>query len=128
MKLDLYINVDPPLHEIGRATVIPEKNRKAPITKSFFNIPIGGILYRYFHGVNICGFLSLISSAKKGTGSKSLLSYGYYFISGSTFNMISLNFLSSQTETGLNSFSDWKRSSLIAWFITTDPLIPDTDL
>ena len=106
MKLDLYINVDPPLHEIGRATVIPEKNRKAPITKSFFIIPIGGILYRYFHGVNICGFLSLISSAKKGTGSKSLLSDGCYFIKGLTLNRILLNLSSSQTETGSNSFSD----------------------
>ena len=47
---------------------------------------------------------------------------------GLVFKIISLSPLSSQIDIGLNSVSALNRSSLIAWFITIDPVNPDTDL
>ena len=44
IKLDLYINVDPPDHETGLAITTPDTNKHAPITKIFLIIPIGGML------------------------------------------------------------------------------------
>ena len=106
MKFDLYINVDPPDHEIGRAFTIAEVDKHATITNIFFTIPIGGMIPIYLSMVNSLWIALIDCFAKKGTGSKSLLSYGYYFIRGLIFNKISFNFSSSRTETGLNSFSD----------------------
>ena len=52
MKFDLYIKVDPPDQEIGRAITIPEMNKNVPEMNAFLNIPIGGILYAYLISVN----------------------------------------------------------------------------
>ena len=52
MKFDLYINVDPPDHEIGRAFTTAEVDKHATITNIFFTIPIGGILLIFLPIVN----------------------------------------------------------------------------
>ena len=43
MELDLYINVDPPDHEIGLASTTLTNNKNVHIIDNFL-IPIGGIL------------------------------------------------------------------------------------
>ena len=44
MKLDLYINVEPPDHEIGLAITTLEADINATTTKNLLVIPIGGII------------------------------------------------------------------------------------
>ena len=46
---------------------------------------------------------------------------------GFIFFSVSASLISSETETGLNSFFDWNRSSLSDWFITIEPSSDDTE-